>query len=210
MIILHLLITAVVGYLLGGISGGIISSKYVFKKDIRKYGSGNPGLTNFYRVFGAKGVLLVLAIDILKAAITCLFGRLLFGSLYGMPSFGAAFAAFFVMLGHAYPVYYGFRGGKTVLSAGTALFFVDWRIAVIAFSVFVILLVLTKYVSLGSMAAAVAYAVSTAALGHGIWVVILAVLSAALLIFRHKENIKRLVSHSESKFSFKRKKGTEQ
>jgi glycerol-3-phosphate acyltransferase PlsY len=205
MLILYLLAIALSSYLLGSINGAIITSKYIYKQDIRRFGSGNPGLTNFYRVFGVKGAALVLAIDILKSVLPVIFGGWLLGRL-GMRVLGAEIAAFFVMLGHSYPVYYKFRGGKTVLAAGAALFVIDLRVAVVSWVVFICVMLLTRFVSLGSMAAGIAYPVAVAAFGVGApWCIVVASLSAALLLFRHKPNIIRLINGSENRISFSRK-----
>ena len=203
---LYLLAIALSSYLLGSINGAIITSKYIYKKDVRQFGSGNPGLTNFYRVFGVKGTALVLVIDILKSVIPAIFGGWLLGKL-GMRTLGAEAAAFFVMVGHSFPAYYKFRGGKTVLAAGAALFVIDLRVAIASWVVFLCVMLLTRFVSLGSMAAGVAYPVSAAIFGLGPWCFLIAALSAALLLFRHKANIQRLVNGTESRISFSRRGG---
>ena len=107
---------AVFSYLLGGLNGAIIASKYVFHRDVRDYGSGNAGLTNFYRTFGAPGLAIVIGTDVLKTVIAVVAGGLIMGT-QGAASTGQVFAGFCVMLGHIYPVFYGFRGGKGVLCA---------------------------------------------------------------------------------------------
>lgn len=203
-IVLRFALVAVSAYLLGGINGAIITSKYFYKKDVRDYGSGNAGLTNFYRVFGKYGLVLVIAIDILKTAIPVLFaGWLLDRS--GMWVTGSAFAGFFAMLGHSYPLYYGFKGGKTAMAGGTLVWFVDWRIAIIVWLAFAIAVLITRYVSLGSVAAGILYPAAMAALGidYGLALIMVA-LSGALLIFRHKENIKRILKGTESKLHFRK------
>ena len=195
MLILYLLAIALSSYLLGGINGAIITSKYFYKKDIRQFGSGNPGLTNFYRVFGVRGAAMVLAIDILKSVLPVLFGGWLLGRL-GMRMLGAETAAFFVMLGHSYPVYYKFQGGKTVLAAGAALFIIDLRVAIVSWVVF-----------LGSICAGIAYPISVAAFGlGGPACIVIAALSGALLLFRHRPNIVRLLNGTESRISFSGRK----
>ena len=120
---------------------------------------------------------------------------------------GFLFTAFFVMLGHSYPIFYKFRGGKTVLAAGAALFVIDLRVAIASWVVFLCVMLLTRFVSLGSMAAGVAYPVSAAIFGLGPWCVAVAAVSAALLLFRHKPNIERLVHGTESRISFSRRGG---
>ena len=203
---LHTLMTAVGAYIIGSINGAIIASKYIYRVDIRSFGSGNPGLTNFYRVFGKSGVLVVLAIDILKTALSVLLGGWLFEYFYDLWSFGTAFSGFCVMLGHSYPIFYKFKGGKTVMSAGTVLFFVDWRVALVAWGIFILIVILTKYVSLGSIIAAISYPVFMALFKAGPAEIAISALSAALIIFRHSANIQRFNLGTESKFSFRRNK----
>jgi glycerol-3-phosphate acyltransferase PlsY len=193
--LLQYILIAFVSYLLGSINGAIITSKTFYKKDIR----GNAGLTNFFRVFGKNGIALVLAVDIFKTVIPVLFAGWLIG-LSGNSMDGRAFAAFFCMLGHAYPVYYKFKGGKTVMTAGTAVWFVDWRAGLILCSIFVLVVLFTRYVSLGSVLAGALYPVNMLVLGNNSAIALAMVtLSAAILIYRHKENIKRLIKGTESK-----------
>ncbi len=218
MLILLLIITAIQAYVIGSINGAIITSKYFYKKDIRKYGSGNAGLTNFYRVFGKGGAMVVVLIDVVKTVAPVIIGGILFArfldadyfidvGFLNLSLFGSELAGFFVILGHCYPLFYGFKGGKGVMAMGTILFFVDWRIALFGWGTFILLTLLTRYVSLGSIIGVTAYPVSQAIMGlSGAWELVVAIASAALLIFRHKDNIKRLIEGVESKLSFKRKK----
>lgn len=207
MLVLLLIVAAIEAYLIGGINGAIITSKYFYRKDIRKYGSGNPGLTNFYRVFGKGGVVLVVIIDVLKTVGPVLISSFLFGHFLNMGFFGSVYAGVFVILGHSYPLFYGFKGGKGVMAMGTMLFFIDWRVALISWGTFILLLLLTRYVSLGSIIGCLAYPASLGFLGlGGTWELLIALLSAALLIFRHRENIRRILNGNESKFSFHRDK----
>lgn len=220
MLIILVIVTAVLAYMVGSINGAIITSKFFYKKDIRKYGSGNAGLTNFIRVFGKGGAVLVIIIDVLKSAAPVVIGGLLFSQfleadffkggtvgLFNLSLFGSELAGLFVMLGHCFPLYYGFRGGKGVMALGTILFFVDWRVALAAWGAFILITLITRYVSLASIVGCVAYPVSQAFLGlGGTWEMLVAILSAVLLTYRHRENIKRLVKGQESKFSLYRKK----
>jgi len=218
---LLILVAAVPAYLLGSVNGAIITSKYFYRKDIRKYGSGNPGLTNFYRVFGKGGVLLVIAIDAVKTIAPVvfggwLFGRFsdmllsdvwLFGQLFEVALFGQAISAFFVLLGHCYPVYYAFQGGKGVMATGAILIILDWRLALISWGIFIILTALTRYVSLGAILGAAAFPFALLLIEIGsYWEFAATLLCAALIVARHQANIKRLVKGNESKFSFRRKK----
>jgi len=223
--LLLICITAVPAYILGSLNGAIITSKLFYRKDIRDFGSGNPGLTNFYRVFGKYGLLLVILIDVIKTITPVIFGGMLFAYFTDMvltevgpivrfinvTFFGQALAGLFVMLGHCFPLFYKFRGGKGVMAIGAIVIVIDWRLALISWGVFIIVTLLTRYVSLGAMLGCTAFPLSMLLLDIGgiaeLNVIILCVL---LVIFRHMPNIKRLVKGEESKLSFKRKKNGEQ
>ena len=144
---------AVFSYLLGGLNGAIIASKYVFHRDVRDYGSGNAGLTNFYRTFGAPALAIVIGTDVLKTVIAVVAGGLIMGT-QGAASTGQVFAGFCVMLGHIYPVFYGFRGGKGVLCAETMLLIVSFPTGLVSLLIFVGIVWATRYVSLGSICGA--------------------------------------------------------
>ena len=203
---LALLTSAVPAYLLGGVNGAIITSKLLFRKDVRDFGSGNPGLTNFYRVFGKVGALLVVAIDVFKTIAPVIFGGWVFKRYFDMQLFGQAVSGFFVMLGHCFPVFYKFRGGKGVMAAGAILIVLDWRLALISWGTFILIIALTKYVSLGAMIGSALFppAMILFKIG-GFYEVIAVTLCAVLLIARHKANIKRLILGEEAKFSFRSK-----
>ncbi len=195
---------AVLAYLLGGVNGAIIASKYFYKKDIRKFGSGNPGLTNFYRVFGKGGVLLVIAIDVLKTVLPMLLGGWLLGK-YDYWLLGRCITGVCSMFGHVFPVFYHFKGGKAVLTGGTVVWFIDWRVGLATWGVFLLLTICTRYVSLGSVGAGVAFPVSMIIFGIGGPIeVAIAAVGGALLIIRHKDNILRLIHGQESKFVLKK------
>ena len=224
MFILLMLITAVPAYILGSLNGAIIASKGFYRKDIRNFGSGNPGLTNFYRTFGKSGLLLVLLIDVIKTVAPVIFGGLIFahftdmvltevGPLYrffNITYFGQSLAGFFVMLGHCFPLFYKFKGGKGVMAIGAIVIVIDWRLALIAWGVFILVTLVTRYVSLGAMLGSIAFPVSMRLLHVGglaeFNIIILCVL---LVIIRHIPNIKRLVKGEESKLNLKRSKEPE-
>ena len=221
MFFLLMLVTALPAYVLGSVNGAIITSKAIFRKDIRDYGSGNPGLTNFYRVFGKAGVLLVVLIDVVKTIAPVLFGGWLFayfpdialtgaGQLIGITSltlFGQALAGFFVMLGHCFPVFYKFKGGRAVMAIGAVAIIIDWRVALISWGVFILVTLITRYVSLGAIIGSMAFPSSMALLEvGGIPELIIIILCALLVIVRHSPNIKRLVKGEESKLILKRSK----
>jgi glycerol-3-phosphate acyltransferase PlsY len=204
--LLTLLVTAVPAYALGSVNGAIITASLFYRKDIREFGSGNPGLTNFYRVFGKGGALLVVAIDAVKTVAPVLFGGFIFERYFGMMLFGQAVTGFFVMVGHCFPAYYGFKGGKGIMAAGAIMIVIDWRIAIISWGTFILITILTRFVSLGSMLGAATFPPALLVLEiGGLYEFLAMALCAALLIVRHKENIKRLLRGKESKFSFRRR-----
>ncbi|MDR0446076.1 MAG: glycerol-3-phosphate acyltransferase [Oscillospiraceae bacterium] len=207
------LIAALQAYIIGGVNGAIITSKYLYRRDIREHGSGNPGLTNFYRVFGKRGVLLMMVIDVAKTLAPVLIG----GWLFSIPAltgtalsytaiFGRIYSGFFVMLGHCFPVLYKFRGGKAVLAAGVLLFSIDWRVSIIGWGMFLLVLLTTRYVSLAAIIGVWGYPIALAIFKiGGAPELALASMSALLLVIRHSGNIQRLIKRSEPKFSIKKK-----
>ncbi len=197
---LFLAITGIVSYFLGGMNGAIIASMNIFNRDVRNYGSGNAGLTNFTRTFGGKGVVLVLIVDIIKTIAAVMLGHWLLG-MVGAPIIGKLFAGFCAMLGHVYPVYYRFHGGKAVLCAGTLVWMIDWRVALMCWAIFLIVVVFTKYVSLGAISGTVFFPIGLWAFSYTGLEGFLGLLCALLLVFAHRENIKRLRSGTESKLN---------
>ena len=195
-----LAITGLVSYLLGGINGSIIASMSFFNKDVRHFGSGNAGLTNFARTFGVKGAVIVILVDVLKTVAAVMLGRWLLG-MVGYPMIGKMFAGFCAMLGHVYPVYYHFHGGKAVLCVGTLAWMADWRIGLICWAIFLVVVIFTKYVSLGAMASVVFLPIGIWAFSYTGLEGVLGLLCALLMIFAHRENIKRLLNHTESKLN---------
>ncbi len=200
MLIFYLVLTAIVAYLLGGLNGAIITSLNFFRKDVRRYGSGNAGLTNFTRVFGTNGIALVLLVDILKTIISVMFGKWLLGFL-GYPMIGTLFAGFCAMLGHVFPVYYRFHGGKAILCGGVLVWMIDWRVGLICWLVFLIIVVFTKYVSLGSLIGVIVVPAAIWAFGYEALDILLGLLCALLIIFAHRENVVRLIKGTETKLS---------
>ena len=200
--VLRFLLTAIVGYLLGNLNGAFIMYKLLTHQDIRKSGSGNAGLTNFMRNFGpAKGIW-VLLIDIGKAVAACLLGKLLLAPLgYGVE--GLMVGAVAVSLGHDFPALLGFHGGKGIVCGFSVALCADWRCALIILAVFVICLYFTRYVSLSSVLAALAFSVSFALLHCAQpFVAVLGAAIGLLAIFMHRANIKRLLAGTEKKATF--------
>jgi len=202
-LILYLAITGVCAYFLGGINGAIIASFNFFKKDIRKFGSGNAGLTNFARTFGTNGVAIVILVDILKTVAAVLIGYWLIGHVAkpGYPMIGMMFAGFCAMLGHVYPVYYRFKGGKAALCAGTVAFMADWRVGLVCFTVFIVIVVFTKYVSLASISSCLLLPITIWSFGYSGLEGLLGFLCALLLVIAHRENIRKLLNGTESKLN---------
>ena len=196
--VLLLILTAAIAYYLGSLNGAIISARFIYHKDVRNYGSGNAGLTNFYRNFGAPGMALVAAVDILKSVIAVLLGGVLL-SIVDAGLVGKLFAGFCLMMGHIYPAYYRFRGGKGVLCAGTMAMLVDWRVGVCCLVAFIVIVIFTRYVSLSSIVGSALCPILMWVFGHEALHCILALLCALLVIVKHAENILRLVGGTESK-----------
>lgn len=212
----YALAVAAISYFLGCFNGAVIVSKYILRDDVRNHGSGNAGLTNFHRTFGGGLTLVVILCDALKAVIAVLLGAWAFGSLL---SHGAApwvilgkyWAALFCLLGHMYPCMFQFKGGKGILSGGTIALMVDWRVALVAWGGFLILVILTRYVSLGSVWAGASFPFATWIFHPGTpepnWVIIvLGFLCGGLTVWKHRANIGRLLRGTESKFSLHHKK----
>lgn len=197
------IISAVVSYLSGGVNGAIILSRLVYHDDIRNHGSHNPGFTNFKRVYGNNAVTWsVMLIDILKTAAPVFLTALLAGVFFNQWQLGAQFSGFCCMIGHCFPVWYGFKGGKAFITGFTTIWFVDWRMTLIAMAVFFVLLFTLKYMSVASCSAAAVCPVALAFLGcSSIWVELIAIAAALLVIIRHYPNFIKLKSGTESKFS---------
>jgi len=206
MAVLYWAIVIVAAYLLGSVNGSIIVSKSAFHEDIRTKGSGNAGLTNFYRNYGMKAFLWVVVIDVLKAVVSGLFA----GWLMSRAGFDCMLAQevsmLFVVVGHMFPVFFGFRGGKGILTSVGGIVVFDWRIIAILLGIFFLMVILTRFVSLGSLCAAFAYPFMVALFHGGLWPILVAAVTGLLIIYKHKDNIDRLVRGEESKFTFHRQK----
>ncbi len=206
MIFVAFILVPVMAYLISGLNPAIIFSKAVYKKDIRNEGSGNPGFTNFKRVFGGKLAWVVFCLDILKGALISVASGLIFTAFDMEWDLGVAYAAMFAMLGHAFPVYYGFKGGKGFLVALSTSFFLDWRAGLIAAAVMVILVLTVKYMSLATMCGLVCGVIAYAVFGAEVLPLIFYAACVVFMIVRHHENIGRLLKGTEKKFSLGRRK----
>ena len=206
-------LAAGIGYLLGSINAAVIVSKVYNKSDVRAYGSGNAGTTNMLRTFGAKSALITCIIDLAKGIFACLLAGILlkyFGGRFGYTE-GACVGGFFAVIGHNWPVYFGFRGGKGVLTAFAVMLMLAPLAALSSLVIFIIIVLLTRYVSLGSIIAAFVMPGFTAlflfVFRQNIisFTFVVSVLLALLIIIRHHSNIGRLIKGTENKFSIKRK-----
>jgi glycerol-3-phosphate acyltransferase PlsY len=198
-----LVIACLVAYLSGSLPFGkwIAASRGV---DILREGSGNVGATNVWRVLGPKLGTAVLTMDVLKGYLPSFFLPLLIGSAAGNPSWGIVFGACAVV-GHSISPFLGFKGGKSVATALGVMLAVTPLVAGIAFAMFLLTLFVSGFVSLGSMIGSVSAPILAAAFGFPTVVVIVYSALAALIVFRHKANIKRLMNGTETTFSFRRK-----
>lgn len=195
-------LVCVLGYLLGGINGAILLSKLVEKDDVRRHGSGNAGFTNFFRNYGKRTSLLVILIDAAKAAASCLLGGWLLGK-YGLRTEGMLLGGLAATLGHDFPAFLGFRGGKGIVCGFATALVTDWRVGLILLAVFALVYFLTHYVSLASVLCALGFFVSFWLFYPGRpFVLILSGCLSALAIFLHRENIGRLVRGQERKTHF--------
>ena len=199
--LLSWLILLLLGYFLGCLNGSVMVSHFVIRDDVRQHGSGNAGLTNFYRTYGAKYALGVILFDMGKTVVACLLGGAMFNHLFGDWALGVLLGGLGCELGHMFPVFFGFKGGKGILSGGTLVWLLNWRVALIAWVLFAALWLLTRCVSLGSVSAAASMPISTWFFcGHSLLYTVLGAVIAALVVWCHRDNIRRLLKGQERKF----------
>ena len=214
----YLLAAAVAAYFCGCTNGAILTSRIFFHDDVRIHGSGNAGLTNFYRTYGAHYAALVVACDMLKAVAAV--GIAVWLGHRSAPAFpdGLSYlpeeleriyllrfkywAGFFCLLGHMFPCTEKFKGGKGVLCSATMMLMLDWRIALISWGLFITLMLTTRYVSLGSVVVALLFPLLTQLVFRDGVLTVIAAIMAALVLWAHRENIRRLFNGTENKFHF--------
>ena len=187
-------LSCVLGYLLGSISISILISRHVFHQDVRQSGSGNAGATNVARVFGLGAGVLTFLGDFAKTLLAAWLGSLLGGVI------GSCLGAAFALIGHCFPGYYRFRGGKAVSAGAAAALVIDWRIFVLAVAVFALAALLSKTASVSSMSAAGMVAVGTILFAPSTAQLLLGLFTCALVLFMHRSNIRRLIAGTEPKF----------
>ncbi len=200
------LLIAVIAYFCGCFNGAVIVSKYILRDDVRKHGSGNAGLTNFYRTFGGPLTLVVILTDVLKAVVAIWIAA----DIVNSPSLAVVLAKYWAglwcLLGHMFPCMFHFKGGKGILSGGAIAIMIDWRIALVVWGGFLILAVLTRYVSLGSCWAGASFPFATWFVYHNVVITVLGAVIGCLILYMHRGNIKRLLTGTENKFSLHKKK----
>ena len=196
--VLRILVTALCCYFLGNHNGAICVSA-MLGDDVRAHGSGNAGLTNFIRNYGAGRSVLVIVIDVAKAVLACLLGGLIFEP-YGLLLEGMTLGGCCVMLGHDFPALQGFRGGKGILSGWFVALMIDWRIFVLIGIVFFAAYLLTQYVSLGSVLSAITFGIGFVVFHHDNLTVMLGgIFMSVLTTYQHRGNIVRLLKGQERK-----------
>ncbi|MCL2367572.1 MAG: glycerol-3-phosphate 1-O-acyltransferase PlsY [Oscillospiraceae bacterium] len=211
MVVVFFLLVALGAYFLGGLNGAIITSRLVYRQDIRRHGSGNAGLTNFWRTYGGHAVFLLILIDVIKTALPVVFGGLIFESILTFGTveerliIGRTWGGLFAVFGHAYPCLYGFKGGKGILSGGTVAIFIDLRVAAVVWGIFFIVVLLTRYVSLGSMLAGSSLPIAFIIFGLNIWATLLIAVIAVFVVARHRDNLIRLLRREEPKIGSKKR-----
>lgn len=229
-LILRTLATMVIAYLIGSLSPAIIITHFKTGKDIRTMGSGNAGFTNVLRSVGKGPAIATIICDYLKGIIAVAIGWWIFSQLtvtndvapLEYVKYGRYLAGLFVIIGHSFPIYYGFKGGKSVVTANALMLVVDWRVFLMILGTFLIIFFMTKLISLGSTACAALYPVYTLVITYfcdylpyldtpnelRFRFVLISTACAfavgAIVIFRHKDNLKRLFSGEEKRIKAKK------
>ena len=215
--VVFLLASIVAAYLLGSINSAIIISKLFYGDDIRKHGSGNAGTTNMLRTYGAKAALFTLIFDMLKTVLAIGFAGFLLGFYYvpGAISISEVcyIAGLFAVIGHVFPVYYQGKGGKGVLCAATMALVLAPIVFAILLAVFAALVAMTRYVSLGSVVGVGLFPVAIRGFMAVLYpeshlsglISLSAIILAVLIIWCHRENLKRIMNREEHQISFKKK-----
>ena len=201
MVIGKYLLIVVLGYLFGSLSSSILLSRGALGGDVRTKGSGNAGATNMARVYGWGAGVLTLVCDMLKAAVSLWIGWKLLGD------WGLAVGGIACMVGHCFPVFHQFKGGKGISVGAMLGLAIDWRVFAAIIVTFLIVALLTKKVSAGSIAAAVAITVFSVIFHVGTPKILLAVVAMCIAVFQHRGNIRRLIDGTEPDFKAKKKEG---
>ncbi len=205
---------AVVSYCLGCFNGAVVVSRYILRNDIRGHGSGNAGLTNFYRVFGGPLTLAVILSDVVKAILAVLFAVFIASHISpALVPLAKYWAGTFCLLGHIYPCTFQFRGGKGILSGGAIAIMMgidagnpySWCIPAVVWGGFIVLAAATRYVSLGSCWAGFSFPFATWFVYRDMPLLLLSVFVGGLILWKHRGNMVRIVKGTESKFTLHKK-----
>ena len=205
---------AVIAYFLGCFNGAVVVSRYILRNDVRAHGSGNAGLTNFYRVFGGPLTFAVILADVVKAILAVLFAVFIAEHISPeLVTLSKYWAGTFCLLGHMYPCTFQFRGGKGILSGGTIAIMIgidagnpySWCVPVVVWGGFLILAVSTRYVSLGSCWPGISFPFVSWFVYRDTLILLLSVVVGGLILWKHRGNISRLIKGTESKFTLHKK-----
>lgn len=218
--VIMLIIALVVSYLIGSINFALIVSKIFVKKDVRKMGSGNAGMTNVIRTVGIVPGIITFVGDFGKGLAAPLIAKFLlfpyisenapdFIANFLTPEYGVYFCGFLCIIGHAYPIFFGFRGGKGVSTSIAVLFCINWIVAAFVLTTFLVLFLITKIISIGSVLGAVEFPIFNFLINYNkgldtielVYIVVLSVLIASLVFLKHKDNIIRLNKGEEKQLS---------
>ncbi|NLY43888.1 MAG: glycerol-3-phosphate 1-O-acyltransferase PlsY [Clostridiaceae bacterium] len=195
---MNIALSVLIAYLLGSVNSSIIISKLWANTDIRKHGSGNAGATNTLRTLGKTAAAVVVIGDVLKGVVSVIIGWYLAGEIGGL---AAGIAS---VLGHNYPLYFGFKGGKGILTSAGVVMMIHWKIGVLLVVIVLLIIAITRYVSLGSVIGAFLYPLFVYFMyNNKIEYMIFSLCLAALAVYRHKGNIKRLLNGTELKLGTK-------
>ena len=204
-----IILVLLIGYLLGSLNTSILVGK-LYGTDIRKHGSGNAGMTNTLRTLGKVAALLVIVGDMVKGILAFIIGNLIISNsippeiTINVIGIGGMAGGISAIAGHNWPLYFGFRGGKGILTSFSVVLMMDWKLGLILLGLFVIIVVLTRFVSLGSIIASIAFPITAFIKGNGIVFTVFAAILAVLAIIMHRSNIKRLLTGTERKLGSKK------
>lgn len=206
------IIIAIIAYAIGSINFSVLISKKIAGFDVREKGSGNAGSTNVLRAVGIKAAVITLICDILKGIVAILIAVLI-GNIVGNTDRAllVQIAGILVVIGHTFPIFFQFKGGKGVATSLGVLLITNWKIGLICLIFALVIIIITKMVSMGSMGAAILFPVLTIFIGDsfivpatGFKYLIFSIILAVFVIFNHRENIKRIMNGTENKLSFKK------
>jgi glycerol-3-phosphate acyltransferase PlsY len=208
------IIIAVIAYLIGSINFSIILSKRMAGFDIREKGSGNAGTTNMLRAVGKKAAVITLICDILKGVVSILIAVLAGKIVKNLDNaLLVQLAGIFVIIGHTFPIFFKFKGGKGIATSLGVLLMINWQIGLICLIFALVLMALTKMVSVGSIAAAILFPILVAFIDQNYIVptsnsnwsyLVFSIIVALLVIFNHRANVQRILNGTENRLSFKK------